>query len=81
MASDPTNTTVLRVDRMGVVELAAGTRWRVAPGDRSRARKWRTGANVIVEAERPGNLWPWTLTNLETGESIAALALPDDAEG
>jgi hypothetical protein len=70
----PTSSQLVAVNPGGTAALANGTYWRVAPKDLARAQQWITGAEITVtpnDVHKP--VWPFKLTNEETGEHVAAV--------
>src|ERR1700730_1295045 len=69
----PTSSQLLGVSAGGIATLVDGTAWRIAPKDLARAKGWIPGTEITVtstDVRRP--LWPFTLTNTDVAERVAA---------
>ena len=59
------------INLSGIVDLANGSCWRIAPWDLLRAREWLTGATVVVARNDPGKAWAFKMMNLDSGQQVA----------
>jgi hypothetical protein len=74
MPAFPT-TKLIAINQDGVVKLADGTFWWIAPGQLSIAQTWKRGADILVASSNIAS-WPSSLTNVQTGERVNGRAAP-----
>ena len=67
----PISSQLVAINPAGIAALVDGTYWRIAPGDLARAKKWIPGT-VITVTPSDAPVWPFKLTNVDTGEHVAA---------
>jgi len=69
----PISSQLVAINSGGIAALADGTYWRIAPDDLARAKKWIPGTVITItpSAVAKPNC-PFTLTNVDTGDQVAA---------
>ena len=67
----PISSQLVAINPAGIAALVDGTYWRIAPGDLARAKKCIPGT-VITVTPSDAPVWPFKLTNVDTGEHVAA---------
>jgi hypothetical protein len=74
LAQMPVSSQLVGINRAGIATLANGTYWRIAPRDLARAKGWIPGTEITITAKDVENrAWPFTLTNMDAGESVAGV--------
>ena len=69
----PISSQLVAINPGGIAALVDGTYWRIAPGDLACAKQWIPGTVITVTpsaVRKP--VWPFKLTNVDTGEHVAA---------
>jgi len=69
----PISSQLVAINASGIAALVDGTYWRIAPDDLARAKKWIPGTVITItpSAVAKPNC-PFTLTNVDTGDQVAA---------
>ena len=74
----PPTTRFVSIDRRGVIRLSDGSSWRVATHHHASVRRWAAGLEVRIGTNASKSIWDQTITNLETGEVVGAIAAAND---